>query len=149
PGANGAVERIFVDPSDSGMALAVMAGRGPRVLRTITGNFWDPIDGNLPDAAVHSVAADRAAGAVYVATDKGVFLGRADLMNASSPTVSWTNLTAKLPDAPATDVRLDAAGVQLYIALDGYGVYAAAAPHRARNLRIVSSGDFTARPAAP
>jgi len=35
---------------------------------------------------------------------------RADLMNASSPTVNWANLTAKLSDAPATDVRLDAAG---------------------------------------
>ncbi len=149
PGASGPVERLFVDPSDSGMALAVLGGRGPHVLRTITGNFWDPIDGNLPGAAVHAVAADRAAGAVYVATDKGVFYGRADLLNASSPAVVWTHLTAKLPDVAATDVRLGAAGLQLYIALDGYGVYAASAPHLARNLRLVSSGDFTMRPAAP
>jgi uncharacterized protein (TIGR03437 family) len=149
PGASGAVERIFVDPSDSGMALAVLSGRGPRVLRTITGNFWDVLDGNLPDAAVHGITADRPAGAVYVATEKGVFYGRTDLFNASQPPVTWTNLSSKLPDAPATDVRLDPAGVQLYIALDGYGVYATAAPHRARNLRIVNSGDLTTRPAAP
>ena len=60
----------------------------------------------------------------------------------ASRAVTWTNLTSKLPDAPATDVRLDPAGVQLYIALDGYGVYAAAAPHRARNLRIVNARRF-------
>jgi uncharacterized protein (TIGR03437 family) len=148
-GATGPVERILVDASDSGMALAVLGGHGPRILRTITGNFWDVLDGNLPDAGVHAVAADRSAGAVYVATDRGVFYGRVDLLNASQPAVGWTNLTAKLPDAVATDVRLDAAGVQLYIALDGYGVYAAAAPHRARNLRIVNAGDFTTRAAAP
>jgi uncharacterized protein (TIGR03437 family) len=131
------------------MALAILSGRGPRVLRTITGVFWDVLDGNLPDAGVHSIVADRSAGAVYVATDKGVFYGRTDLFNASQPAVTWTNLTAKLPEAGATDVRLDPAGVQLYIALDGYGVYAMAAPHRARNLRIVNSGDLTTRPAAP
>src|SRR5262249_47716215 len=41
------------------------------------------------------------------------------------------------------------AGVQLYMALDGYGLYAAAAPHRVRNLRIVNGGDYSTRPAAP
>jgi uncharacterized protein (TIGR03437 family) len=37
----------------------------------------------------------------------------------------------------------------LYIALDGYGVYAAAAPHNRRSLRIVDAADSTVRPAAP
>jgi uncharacterized protein (TIGR03437 family) len=46
-------------------------------------------------------------------------------------------------------VRLDPAGVQLYAAIDGYGVYAAAAPHRARAPRIVNAADFSTRPAAP
>ena len=32
---------------------------------------------------------------------------------------------------------------------DGYGIYAMAAPHRQRNLRIVNGGDFSTRPAAP
>ncbi len=146
-GANGPVLRLLADPS--GMALAVMGGRGVRVLRTITGNFWDPLDGNLPEGPVHGIAAERGAGAVYVATDRGVFFGRADLTNPSTPAVDWTNLTASLPQTPATDVRLDPAGVQLYIALDGYGVYAAAAPHRVRSLRIVNGADFTSRAAAP
>jgi uncharacterized protein (TIGR03437 family) len=145
--AVGPVVRLLADPS--GTALAVIGGRGARVLRTITGNFWDELDGNLPDGFVYGIAAERAAGAVYLATEHGVFFGRADLMNASTPAVSWTSLTGKLPAVAATDVRLDPAGVQLYIALDGYGVYAASAPHRARNLRIVNAGDFTSRAAAP
>jgi uncharacterized protein (TIGR03437 family) len=146
-GVSGPVARIVADPS--GVALAILGGPRGRVLRTITGNFWDILDGNLPEGAVHGVTADRSAGAVYVATDRGVFYAAVDLNNPSQPSISWSHLTDKLPAAPATDVRLDPAGVQLYIALEGYGVYAAAAPHRARNLRIVNGGDFTSRPAAP
>ena len=149
-GASGPVERIFVDPVEPRVALAALAGRAARVLRTTnTGNFWDILDGNLPDTAVHSVTADRASGAIYIATDQGVFFGRADLENASTPAVNWVDLTAKLPAAPATDVRLDPSAVQLYIALEGYGVYATAAPHRIGSLRIVNGGDFSSRPAAP
>jgi uncharacterized protein (TIGR03437 family) len=145
--ATGPVLRIQAE--ENGAALAVMSGNRARVLRTITGNFWDVLDGNLPDGAVHGIAAERTAGAVYVATDKGVFFGRADLNNPSSPSVNWTNLTATLPGVPATAVRLDANGFQLYIALDGYGVWAATAPHRVRNVRIVNGGDFSSRAAAP
>lgn len=149
-GINGPVERIFVDPIEPRVALAALGGTGPRVLRTTQfGNFWDVLDGNLPDGAVYSVTADRAAGAIYVATDRGVFMGRADLENSSAPAVNWTDLTQKLPKAAATDVRLDPAGVQLYIALEGYGIYAAAAPHRIGSLRIVNGGDFSTRAAAP
>jgi uncharacterized protein (TIGR03437 family) len=61
----------------------------------------------------------------------------------------WTNLTAGLPAVPANDVLLDPAGVQLYTALEGYGVYTLAAPHRSRSLRIVNAADFTTRAAAP
>jgi uncharacterized protein (TIGR03437 family) len=150
--ANGPVERIFVDAAEPRVALAALAGdQGPHVLRTTnSGTFWDPLDGNLPDAPAHGVAAERAAGAVYVATDKGVFFTRVDLENASQPdSVVWTILSDRLPAAAATDVRLDPAGVRLYIALDGHGVYAAAAPHRQRNLRIVNAADFSARAAAP
>jgi uncharacterized protein (TIGR03437 family) len=150
--AGGPVERIFVDAAEPRVALAALGGeQGPHVLRTTnSGNFWDPLDGNLPDAPAHGVAADRAAGAVYVATDKGVFFARVDLENATRPdSVVWVSLSDRLPAAAATDVRLDPAGVQLYAALDGHGVYAAAAPHRLRNLRIVNAADFSTRAAAP
>jgi uncharacterized protein (TIGR03437 family) len=150
--AGGPVERIFVDATEPRVALAALGGeKGPHVLRTTnSGNFWDPLDGNLPDAPAHGVTAERAAGAVYVATDKGVFFARVDLENASrADSVAWVSLADRLPAAAATDVRLDPAGVQLYAALDGYGVYAAAAPHRLRNLRIVNAADFSTRAAAP
>jgi uncharacterized protein (TIGR03437 family) len=47
------------------------------------------------------------------------------------------------------DVALDPAGVQLYVALDGYGVFGAAAPHRALGLRLVNTADYSTRAASP
>jgi uncharacterized protein (TIGR03437 family) len=147
---SGKVERIFADPVEPRVALAALSGTGPHILRTTnTGTFWDPLDGDLPNTSARGVTAERTSGAVYLATDKGVFYTQADLENPSAGPFAWMNLTANLPGAPATDARLDPAGVQLYIALDGYGVFAAAAPHRARNLRIVNAADLSARPAAP
>ena len=148
--AGSRVERIFADAAEPWVALVALSGRGPHVLHTTnSGNQWYPLDGNLPDAAAHGVTAERASGAVYVATDKGIFWTRADLENPSPNAVNWTSLSDRLPAAPAIDVRLDAASVQLYAALDGYGVYAAAAPHRLSDVRIVNAADFSARPAAP
>lgn len=147
---SGVVERIYVDPGAPRVALAALSGPGARVLRTTnSGSIWDDLSANLPEGPVYAVAAERASGAVYVATERGVFWTQTDLESASLPLADWTNLTAMLPAARATDVRLDPAGVQLYIALDGYGVYATPAPHRQRSLRIVSAADFSARPAAP
>jgi len=146
----GRVEGIFSDPAEPRVALAALSGAGPHVLRTTnSGGFWDTLDFNLPNRAAHAVTADGSAGAIYVATDAGVFYGVADLENASSNPVNWVNLSTRLPAAPAYDVRLDPAGVQLYAAFDGYGVYATAAPHRGRVPRIVNAADFSARPAAP
>jgi uncharacterized protein (TIGR03437 family) len=119
------------------------------VLRTTQfGNFWDVLDNNLPDTPVHSITAERSSGAIYAATDRGVFWTRADLENSSSPTITWTALE-QLPAAGATDVQLNPTATQLYVAIEGYGIYAAAAPHRQSSLRIVNAGDFSTRPAAP
>ena len=146
---SGAVERLYVDPAEPRVAVAALSGSGPRVLRTTSsGALWDDLTGNLADGAVHGITADRAAGAVYTATDRGVFLARTDLENATLPAANWVSLGG-LPAVAAWDVRLDPAGVQLYAAIDGYGVYSTAAPHRLWNLRVVSTADFTARPAAP
>jgi len=93
------------------------------------------------------VTADRASGAVYIATDTGVFFTMTDLAAAGSPT-SWASLSEKLPPA-ATDVKLDAGANQLYVALDGYGVYATIAPHRFRDARVVNAADYSSRPTAP
>jgi uncharacterized protein (TIGR03437 family) len=68
---------------------------------------------------------------------------------AASPQAHWFAMSENLPPVPAIDVGLDEAGNQLYIALDGYGVYAAPAPHRFWNVEVVNAADFSRRPAAP
>jgi uncharacterized protein (TIGR03437 family) len=150
--ASGPVERIFVDPTRPDVALAALGGTSvPHVLRTFNaGQFWDALDSNLPGAPAHAVTGDRAAGAIYVATDKGVFWAQTDLDNAGTPNLNWIGLSDRLPSGTgASDVRLDAAGIQLYAAVEGYGVYATLAPHRLHNLRLVNAADFSTRPAAP
>ena len=158
-GEQGKVEAIWVDSNDPRVAVAALGGRntasaGPvkpaYVLRTMNGgSFWDDITANLPEnAAAHGVAADRASGAIYVATDAGLFYTNTDLGSAGRPTV-WSSLNEHLPSVTATDVKLDAGGNQLFAALDGYGVYTAIAPHRLRDARIVNAADYSARPTAP
>jgi uncharacterized protein (TIGR03437 family) len=146
------VQRLWVDPANPLVALAALAGDGPHVLRTFDGgNFWEPLDSaSLPAAEANSVTADAAAHAVYVATDKGVYWTSFDLESGvSTSNLTWTNVSERLPQARAVDVALDAAGVQLYAALEGYGVYGAAAPHRATGLRLVNTADFSTRAASP
>ena len=148
--ANGPVTRIFADPAEPRVALAALAGPGTHVLRTTnSGAFWDDLTANLPDVPARGITAERAAGAIYVATDKGVYYTTADLENASAATVTWTSLSAGLPAVPATDVKLDPNGYQLYAALDGYGIFATAAPHRLLTVRLLNAADFSARAAAP
>jgi uncharacterized protein (TIGR03437 family) len=152
------VEAIYTDPRNPSLALAALGARfasapvtarAPHVLRTINaGGFWDDLTANLPDTAAHGVAADRASGAVYAATDRGVYLAFEDLASAG-PSASWSALSDSLPALRATDVRLDPGGNQLYVSLEGYGVYAAPAPHRFRAPRVVSAADLTDRAAAP
>jgi uncharacterized protein (TIGR03437 family) len=150
----GRVERIFVDPAAPDFALVALAGSGAHVMRTTNGGvFWDELDWNLPAAPAHAVTADRASGSIYVATDKGVFYGHADLQAPTRDAVNWVSLTERFGGAdgpiPAEDVRLDPTGAQLYVALEGYGVYAALAPHRLLNPQIVNAADYSTRPAAP
>jgi uncharacterized protein (TIGR03437 family) len=150
--ANGPVERLFVDQTRPDVALAALSGpNAPHVLRTTNfGSFWDALDANsnLPNVPVRAVTGERAAGAVYVATDQGVFWAKVDLDNASTTPATWVPLTG-LPQAGASDVYLDPSGIQLYTAVDGYGVYATAAPHRLRSVRLVNAADFSTRAAAP
>ncbi len=147
--ATGPIEEFFVDAQTARVALAAVSGTGPHVLRTVnTGGFWDDLSANLPDVPAHSITADRAAGAVYIATDRGVYWAHEDLEGASQA-AEWSPVTANLQASRATAVKLDPTGSQLYIALEGYGVYAASTPHRVRSYRIVNAADFSGRPAAP
>ncbi len=146
----GPVEGIFVDDAEPRVALAAVAGSSGRVWRTTnSGTFWDDLSQSLPAGPAHAVTAERAAGAVYVATDAGVFYTHTDLENASQPALTWTPLTARWSNAHGRDVKLDPTGSQLYVALDGYGVFAEPAPHRRLTVRLVNAADFSGRPAAP
>jgi uncharacterized protein (TIGR03437 family) len=153
----GAVGRFWVDPEDPRIAVAVLSARpanasvtspAVHILRTINGGgVWDDMTGNLPDASVRGVTADRSSGAVYVASSQGVFYAAVNLETLGGA-VSWTAL-AGLPEAPAADVKLDDGGNRLFAAIDGFGVYSALAPHRLNDPRVVSTADFVARAAAP
>lgn len=146
PTEGGPVNTLYVDSTDPRLALAAS---GSRVLRTINaGLFWDDLTADLPSAPVHAVTADRPTGTIYIATDRGVFETRTDL-TAAGPATNWTPVRGNLPSAPALDARLDAEGNQLFVVLEGYGVYAALAPHRMGSLRWVNAADFSQRPVAP
>jgi uncharacterized protein (TIGR03437 family) len=141
----GPVAGIQVDSRDPLWAVAAIAGRQRgRVLRTINGGvFWEDISDASPLPTVNAVAADRASGAIYAATARGVYAA-----SANTAPVAWLTL-AGLPQAAAVDVRLDEGANQLYVALEGYGIYAAIAPHRSPDPRVVSAADLKPRPAAP
>ena len=143
------VTRFHVDSADPRIALAAISGESAHLVRTTNGGAaWDDLVANLPNGPVHGVTADRTSGDVYVATDQGVFYSRQDL-DGRGPAAPWQRITGRLPAARAVDVKLDGSGNQLYVAMEGYGVYAAMAPHRAEVLRLVNAGDFSSRPGAP
>jgi uncharacterized protein (TIGR03437 family) len=151
----GSVERFWVDPTDSRVALAVMGAHpalalaAEHVVRTVnSGGFWESITFNLPDVAVHGVTASRSGGAIYLATDRGVYFGRTDPGSLGAP-VSWQLLTGLPANAAVSDVMLDPAGNQLWAVVEGFGVYATIAPHRLGNPAVVSAADLTPRVAAP
>ena len=146
----GPVERFAVDAEQPRIAVVVAAARGGHVLRTVNGGLtWDDLTRGLVDAPAHGVALDRAGGAVYVATDLGLFLSRMDL-NALGPASAWVNVSGGLPTgAGIADVRLDAAGRQLTAAVDGYGVFVVRAPHQKSTARLVNAADLSTRAAAP
>jgi uncharacterized protein (TIGR03437 family) len=148
------IEGLNADAADPRFAVAALgAGRAgvkaAHILRTPNGGiFWDDLTSNLPDAAAHGVAFDHASGTLYAATSAGLYYAAVDAQN-SLATAKWSRVGGNLPAAPVSDVRLDVGGNQLYAALEGYGVYAAMAPHRVQALRVVNAADFSGRAAAP
>jgi len=147
---SGPVERFAVDADAPRIAFLAGAGRGAHLFRTMNGGqTWDDITGTLADTPAHGIAADRASGAVYVTTDRGVYLSRMDV-NALGPASPWISISAGLPTGSIVeDVRLEAAGRQLRVAVDGWGVYESRAPHQMVAAKLVNAADLSARAAAP
>lgn len=149
PGA--VVESFTLDSRDPRRALVSLrrAENGPVVLRTTNGGrIWDDMTANLGQAAVYGITADFESGAIYAATDTGIYWTTTDL-TAMGQATPWKKMAGNLPDAPVVDVKLDPLGQTLYAAVFGYGVYAETSPHRMREWKIVSAADWTARAAAP
>jgi uncharacterized protein (TIGR03437 family) len=144
----GPVNAIYVHPREPRIAVAATSGRAA-VLRTANGGgFWDDATANLPAGGAAGITADPASGSIYAATQRGVFQ-TISALNLLGPATAWAPLGDALPATAAVDVRLDAAGNQLYVLMEGWGVFAAMAPHRTRQLSIVNAADFSSRPAAP
>ena len=145
----GAVTRIWADAEDGRLAIATRQGAAEgRVLRTINGGaFWDDLSTGLPVASVQGVTADRETGTIYLATDRGVYLTKTDLLSLVPP-APWSRL-AGLPDASVADVRLDDASTQLWALVYGHGVFATLAPHRFADPRVVNAADLALRATAP
>jgi uncharacterized protein (TIGR03437 family) len=140
------VTRIWVDGDRPDVALA---SAGAHLYRTVNaGQFWDEVTGSLPPAQIRGITADRSAGVVYVATDRGLFSGSLSLNDAGGAATNWQAISRDLPAAPVWDARLNPDNT-LTVALDGYGVFEAPAPHRTVNVRLVSGADLNERPAAP
>src|SRR5579863_251095 len=95
---NGPVEALFADAQAPRVALAALGGSGTHVLRTTntgSGGFWMDLTANLPDVPAHALTADRGAGAVYVATARGVYYARQDLETPGSPS-AWKLISGGL-----------------------------------------------------
>jgi len=150
PAREGVVNAFYIHPRDPQIAIAALTPNenGARVLRTVNGGrTWFDASGNLPSMKVNGVTADPSTGAIYLATTRGVYHAVADLANLT--TATWQKVSNTLPDSPVLDVKLDENANQLYVLVDGYGLYATMAPHRLRELSVVSAADFSNRPAAP
>ena len=140
------IDRIWIDSERPETALAAA---GSRLLRTINGGlFWDDVTGPLSAGAIHGVTADRSAGVIYIATDRGVFSATFSLNDAGPGASRWIPVGGELPAAPAWDVRLNPDNT-LTVVLDGYGVFETVAPHRTRRVRVVNAADMSDKAAAP
>lgn len=144
--ADEAITAIMIAAGEPRIALA-SAGR--RVFRTMNGGlFWDDITANLPPGAVGGVSADLGTGAIYAASQAGLFVSYADL-RAAGPAAEWQPVAGLPAGIAVRDVKLDAGGHQIYALVQGYGVYAGLAPHRFRDPKVVNALDGSGRPAAP
>jgi photosystem II stability/assembly factor-like uncharacterized protein len=113
------VTRIAVDPRRSSVVYATLSGYrsgsyAPHVLASHDGGTtWRDLSGNLPQAPVNDVVLGRD-GALYVATDQGVFV-------SSAWNGRWWRLGHGMPLVPVDDIEY--APGRLVAATFGRGLY--------------------------
>jgi uncharacterized protein (TIGR03437 family) len=145
----GRVESIFAPDSRQLLAVVSEPRQRARVVQTTTGGrSWDDLTGNLPEGGVFGITGDPESGAVYVAARDGLFQARMDY-SVPGPAPEWTRFGQTLPEGAVRDVYLDGERNQLFVAVEGFGLYAAIAPHRSARMKLVSAADLRSRTLAP
>jgi len=153
-GAGAPVLAVHAVPDNPARAFAafgkpVGSDSHPAVLYTFDGGVnWSDISGDLPAGPIYGITSDREGAAVYAATESGLYLSVAG-DGPGGLGGRWVLLSGNLPPAPVKDVKLDEPGHQVFAALEGYGVYAAPAPHRFWRVEVANAADLSTRPAAP
>jgi uncharacterized protein (TIGR03437 family) len=141
--------RRWQNPQRPEVLLEPRTTENAEVWRSLDGGLrWDNLTGNLSAKRLYGITADATSGAIYAATDKGVYFTLNSLENAA-PATNWVRLGGNLPRSAALDVLLDEGGNFLYTSLDGDGVYLSYAPHRRGKPTLVSAADLLSHPAAP
>jgi uncharacterized protein (TIGR03437 family) len=136
----------WTDPKRPALALEA---RGEGLARSLDGGErWEDFTADLRVKRVTGIAADRAAGVIYVAAETGVFYTSLAFDTGAIP-ARWTRLEGNLPKAAALDVMLDPGANFLYVSLAGEGVFLTHAPHRSKSPALTSAADFQTRSAAP
>lgn len=139
----------WTDAGNTGLRLEVRSADRARLYRSLNAGLqWDDLTSDLPAQQIFGIAAERSSGAIYVATERGVYYTLNNLEIASAPT-SWIRLGGNLPREAALDVMLNEGGNFLYVSLAGEGVFLTHAPHRRRSPALVSSADLVSKAAAP
>jgi uncharacterized protein (TIGR03437 family) len=146
---NPAPTRSSLRWSDASSPLLLLEVRDSRLWRSLDGGLrWDDLTGDLPAQSLNGLAADRDTGALYLATDRGLFYSLNSFSAPSTPT-PWIRLAGNFPRSAALDVLLNDGGNFLYVSLADEGVFLTHAPHRRRNPSLVSAADLQTRSAAP
>lgn len=120
------VTRVAVDPRNASTVYATLSGYRsgnyqPHVMVSRNaGVSWTDLSGNLPQAPVNDVIIGRF-GALYVATDQGVFASVGNIGR-------WLRLGRGMPLVPVDDIEYDSRNHRLVAATFGRSMYELTVP---------------------
>lgn len=125
PGWMRVTREIAVDPGDDGRAYLAVSWFGTdQILETQDrGATWSPIDSDLPDVPVNTVAVHRTGSRreVYLGTDAGVY-------RRAGSSGHWSTFGTGMPNVPVCDLVVDAPRRRLVAATEGRGAWTLALP---------------------
>lgn len=120
PGWPRTTRQVAVDPDDDQRAVLCVSyfGVDQVLLTEDRGASWTPIDGDLPDVPVNTVAIEARAcqDVIYAGVDNGVYM----TVNGGE---NWRRLGENLPNVPVIDLLFDAEGSRLVAGTQGRGAW--------------------------